>query len=100
MPPTGATMSRADWFAAADRMLGALAPFRSGSGALIALPGRVSWSGARSDDFEGYARSFLLLALRVAGAPGPPPPGRPPPRRPGPPPRPAPAPPPAGPPAG
>lgn len=64
------TMDRADWFAAADGMLGALAPFRSASGALIALPGRPSWSGARSDAFEGFARSFLLLALRVAGSGG------------------------------
>lgn len=64
---TDSTMTRADWFAAADRMLDALAPFRAESGALIALPGKPSWSGARSDAFEGYARSFLLLALRVAG---------------------------------
>lgn len=71
MPPEALhTMDRADWFAAADRMLDALAPFRSDSGALIALPGRASWSGSRSDALEGFARSFLLLALRVAGDDG------------------------------
>lgn len=68
--PGSPTMERDDWFAAADRMLEALGPFRSGSGALIELPGRPSWSGSRSDAVEGFARSFLLLALRVAGGDG------------------------------
>lgn len=61
-------MSRKDWLAAADGLLAPLEQFRSASGALIALPGRASWSGERSDALEGFARSFLLLALRVAGS--------------------------------
>ncbi|MFC9560471.1 DUF2264 domain-containing protein [Agromyces sp. NPDC056965] len=63
-------LTRAQWFAAADRLLAALEPFRSASGALVELPGRPSWSGARSDALEGFTRSFLLTALRVAGAEG------------------------------
>ncbi|MBW1641151.1 DUF2264 domain-containing protein [Microbacterium resistens] len=63
-------LTRDGWLDAADRLLGALAPFRLDSGAGIRLPGRPSWSGARSDLLEGYARSFLLLAFRVAGAGG------------------------------
>jgi hypothetical protein len=61
-------LSRDDWVSAADRLLAPLEGFRSRSGALIALPGRASWSGERSDALEGFARSFLLLALRVAGS--------------------------------
>lgn len=63
-------LTRSQWFAAADRLLAALEPFRSASGALVELPGRPSWSGARSDALEGFARSFLLTAFRVAGADG------------------------------
>lgn len=63
-------LTRSQWFAAADRLLAALEPFRSASGALVELPGRPSWSGPRSDALEGFARSFLLTAFRVAGAAG------------------------------
>ncbi|KRC62323.1 hypothetical protein ASE14_00245 [Agromyces sp. Root81] len=66
----GSVFTRADWFCTADRLLDALTPFRSDSGALIDLPGRPSWSGRRSDAHEGYARSFLLVAFRVAGSAG------------------------------
>ncbi|MER8184755.1 DUF2264 domain-containing protein [Kitasatospora sp. NPDC094015] len=68
-PYTGWT--RAHWEAAADRMLAAVDPYRSPGRALIDLPGpRPSWSGPRSDGLEGFARTFLLAALRVAGAGG------------------------------
>ncbi|TXS11041.1 DUF2264 domain-containing protein [Streptomyces sp. adm13(2018)] len=68
-PYTGWT--RAHWEAAADRLLLAVRPFASPRYGLIDLPGpRPSWSGARSDGLEGWARTFLLAALRVAGAGG------------------------------
>ncbi|MDX2559879.1 DUF2264 domain-containing protein [Streptomyces sp. TX20-6-3] len=68
-PYTGWT--RAHWEAAADRLLLAVRPFASPRHGLIDLPGpRPSWSGARSDGLEGWARTFLLAALRVAGARG------------------------------
>ncbi len=40
------------------------------AGALLHLPGRPSRSGVRSDGLEGYARTFLAAAFRVAGADG------------------------------
>ncbi|GAA2785478.1 DUF2264 domain-containing protein [Streptomyces showdoensis] len=64
-PYTGWT--RAHWEATADRLLLAVRPHASPRGGLIALPGpRPSWSGPRSDALEGYARTFLLAALRAA----------------------------------
>jgi len=68
-PYTGWT--RAHWEGVADHLLAATAPYASPGRALINLPGsRPSWSGRRSDGLEGYARTFLLAALRVAGAGG------------------------------
>ncbi|MGW8766623.1 DUF2264 domain-containing protein [Streptomyces sp. NPDC055815] len=68
-PYTGWT--RAHWEATADRLLLDVRPFASPGGGLIDLPGpRPSWSGPRSDGLEGWARTFLLAALRVAGAHG------------------------------
>ncbi|MYV67598.1 DUF2264 domain-containing protein, partial [Streptomyces sp. SID2131] len=65
-PYTGWT--RAHWEAAADRLLLGVRPFASPRHGLIGLPGpRPSWSGPRSDGLEGWARTFLLAALRVAG---------------------------------
>ncbi len=65
-PYTGWT--RAHWEALADRLLDALVPYASPGGAQYRLPGRTSRSGERSDGLEGFARSFLLAAFRVAGA--------------------------------
>ncbi|SEN50609.1 DUF2264 domain-containing protein [Nonomuraea pusilla] len=62
-PYTGWT--RAHWEAVADGLLAAVQPYRSADSALITLPGRESWS--RCDGLEGYARTFLLAAFRVAG---------------------------------
>ncbi|MGW5688861.1 DUF2264 domain-containing protein [Nonomuraea sp. NPDC003754] len=62
-PITGWT--RAHWEAAADGLLAAVEPYRSHDRALVDLPGRASWS--RCDGLEGYARTFLLAAFRVAG---------------------------------
>ncbi|MEU9295524.1 DUF2264 domain-containing protein [Streptomyces sp. NPDC048266] len=68
-PYTGWT--RAHWETTADRLLLAVRPFASPRYGLVDLPGpRPSWSGARSDGLEGWARTFLLAALRVAGAGG------------------------------
>lgn len=67
-PHTGWT--RQHWEAVADGMLHAVQRFASPHRALIDLPGRPSRSGVRSDGLEGYARTFLLAALRVAGAAG------------------------------
>ncbi|MFI8289181.1 DUF2264 domain-containing protein [Streptomyces sp. NPDC085614] len=68
-PYTGWT--RAHWETTADRLLLAVRPYASPRGGLIDLPGpRPSWSGVRSDGLEGYARTFLLAAFRVAGAQG------------------------------
>ncbi|MFD7415530.1 DUF2264 domain-containing protein [Kitasatospora purpeofusca] len=68
-PRTGWT--RAHWEAVADELLTAVRPFASPGQALIDLPGTgPSWSGRRSDGLEGYARTFLPAALRIAGAGG------------------------------
>lgn len=64
-PYTGWT--RAHWETTADHLLLAVRPHASPGGGLIDLPGpRPSRSGARSDGLEGYARTFLLAALRAA----------------------------------
>ncbi|WP_326694198.1 DUF2264 domain-containing protein [Streptomyces sp. NBC_01766] len=68
-PYTGWT--RAHWEKAADELLLAVRPWASPRHGLINLPGlRPSWSGTRSDGLEGYARTWLLAAFRVAGAKG------------------------------
>lgn len=60
--------TRAHWEATADGLLRATAPYASPRNGLIVLPGaRPSSSGPRSDGLEGFARTFLLAALRVAG---------------------------------
>ncbi|ARX87925.1 hypothetical protein SMD44_07410 [Streptomyces alboflavus] len=67
-PLTGWT--RAHWEALADRQLQALVPYATPKFAQYRLPGRGSWSGVVSDGLEGFARSFLLAAFRIAGAAG------------------------------
>ncbi|MFF2959251.1 DUF2264 domain-containing protein [Streptomyces sp. NPDC057963] len=62
--------TRAHWEATADRMLDALVPHATPGFAQYRLPGRTSWSGVVSDGLEGFARSFLLAACRIAGAGG------------------------------
>ncbi|MFI2641878.1 DUF2264 domain-containing protein [Streptomyces sp. NPDC018610] len=67
---------RAHWEAAADGLLTAALRHAGPHHALINLPGpRPSRSGPRSDGLEGYARTFLMAAFRVAGADGQDPPG-------------------------
>ncbi|MFJ9582438.1 DUF2264 domain-containing protein [Streptomyces acidicola] len=67
-PVTGWT--RAHWEATADRLLEGLLPYASPGFAQYRLPGRASYSGPWSDGLEGYARSFLLAAFRIAGSQG------------------------------
>ncbi|MEU6486918.1 DUF2264 domain-containing protein [Streptomyces sp. NPDC046887] len=67
-PYTGYT--RAHWEAAADGLVRAAWRWATPGGALLDLPGRPSVSGVRSDGLEGYARTFLAAAFRVAGAGG------------------------------
>ncbi|MGW2374470.1 DUF2264 domain-containing protein [Kitasatospora sp. NPDC001683] len=77
LPPEDRTLSphtgwtRAHWEAVADGLLAAAGRFAGPEHALLDLPGeRPSISGRRSDALEGYARTFLLAAIRVAGAGG------------------------------
>ncbi|MFF8828359.1 DUF2264 domain-containing protein [Streptomyces sp. NPDC015131] len=67
-PCTGFT--RAHWEAVADGLVRAAWRWATPGGALLDLPGRPSVSGVRSDGLEGYARTFLAAAFRVAGAGG------------------------------
>ncbi|WP_175409865.1 DUF2264 domain-containing protein [Streptomyces sp. TRM64462] len=67
-PYTGWT--RAHWEAVADGLVRAAWRWATPGGALLDLPGRPSYSGVRSDGLEGYARTFLAAAFRVAGAGG------------------------------
>ncbi|MEV0635517.1 DUF2264 domain-containing protein [Streptomyces sp. NPDC050619] len=67
-PITGWT--RAHWEAMADRLLDGLLPYASPGFAQYRLPGPPSHSGPWSDGLEGFARSFLLAAFRVAGSDG------------------------------
>ncbi|WCN04752.1 DUF2264 domain-containing protein [Streptomyces sp. M92] len=67
-PYTGYT--RAHWEAVADGLLWAAWRWSTPGRALLDLPGRPSRSGVRSDGLEGFARTFLAAAFRVAGAGG------------------------------
>ncbi|MFJ8725958.1 DUF2264 domain-containing protein [Streptomyces sp. NPDC093269] len=67
-PYTGYT--RAHWETVADGLLASAWRWSTPGDALLHLPGRPSRSGVRSDGLEGYARTFLAAAFRVAGADG------------------------------
>ncbi|MFD4242961.1 DUF2264 domain-containing protein [Streptomyces sp. NPDC058525] len=63
--------TRAHWEATADGLLAAAARYASPGHALINLPGPgPSISGTRSDGLEGFARTYLLAAFRIAGSGG------------------------------
>lgn len=63
--------TRAAWEELADDLLEGVARYRSPLGARFDLPGpRPSSRGTRMDGLEGFARSFLLAAFRMAHAPG------------------------------
>lgn len=63
-------IGREHWAAIADNLLVAVRPFASADHSSIDLPGRPSVSGVRADGLEGFARTFLLAAIRVAGDQG------------------------------
>ncbi|WP_022901935.1 DUF2264 domain-containing protein [Humibacter albus] len=67
-PYTG--WGREHWAAIADHMLLSLRPYFSTTRSHVNLPGPTSSSGADSDGFEGYARSFMLFAFRLHGERG------------------------------
>lgn len=67
-PYTGYT--RAHWERLADQLLLSVRGHASPQHSLINLPGPASVSGRWSDGLEGFARTFLLAAFRVAGAGG------------------------------
>ncbi|MFD5390349.1 DUF2264 domain-containing protein [Streptomyces sp. NPDC127074] len=61
---------RARWERTADDMLLAVRPYATEGHGLIHLPGTPSHNGVHSDGLEGFARTFLLAAFRLAGAAG------------------------------
>lgn len=66
-PITG--WNRADWLALADRMLEAARQVASPRHALLSFPGEPGGYGADVDALEGFARTFMLAAFRIAGSP-------------------------------
>lgn len=66
-PITG--WGRGDWLALADRMLDAGRQVASPRHALLSFPGTPGGYGAEVDALEGFARTFMLAAFRIAGSP-------------------------------
>jgi hypothetical protein len=62
--------TRTHWEAVADHLLAAVGPYATPGFAQFRLPGRPSRQGVQSDGLEGFARTFLLAAYRIAGAGG------------------------------
>ncbi|MEU6408299.1 DUF2264 domain-containing protein [Microbispora sp. NPDC046933] len=62
--------TRAHWESVADHLLDSVVPYATDGFAQFRLPGRPSRSGPVSDGLEGFARTFLLAAFRIAGAEG------------------------------
>ena len=63
-PRTGWT--RAHWEACADRLIAGAIAHSSPTGARVCFPGTVP--NDPTDELEGFARSFLLRAIRLAGS--------------------------------
>ncbi|TDC61276.1 DUF2264 domain-containing protein, partial [Streptomyces hainanensis] len=61
------TPPRTTFTRTADRLLLAVRPHATDHHAQIRLPGPASANGAWSDGLEGFARTFLLAAFRLAG---------------------------------
>src|SRR5699024_7597342 len=57
--------TRADLVTLADDLLAAVAPYASPGGAQITLPGTPGGYGTAVDGLEGFARTFLLAAMRL-----------------------------------
>ncbi|GAA5049507.1 hypothetical protein HNP84_004260 [Thermocatellispora tengchongensis] len=62
--------TRAHWESVADHLLESVVPYASDGFAQFRLPGAPSRQGVVSDGLEGFARTFLLAAFRIAGAGG------------------------------
>lgn len=60
-------LTRQDWEAHADLLLEGAHRCARPSHARISFPGRSSAAGADMDGLEGFARTFLLAAFRIAG---------------------------------
>jgi hypothetical protein len=67
-PRTGLT--RAHWESAADVLIDGAWQHANADGSLLRLPGSPGAAGVASDGLEGFARCFLLAALRIRGAGG------------------------------
>lgn len=67
-PYTGWT--RAHWAALADDLLLATRPWTSPDCSHVDLPGRTGGYGHDIDGLEGFARTFMLVAFRLAGERG------------------------------
>ena len=63
-------LTRESWGAVADRLLLSLRTWASPDHARIELPGPQSAYGRDSDSLEAFARSFLLMAIRLKGEDG------------------------------
>jgi hypothetical protein len=63
-------LNRTDWERFADRLLDSVAGYATPGFAQFRLPGRTGRSGELSDGLEGFARTFMLAAFRIAGAGG------------------------------
>ncbi|WP_285136270.1 DUF2264 domain-containing protein [Microbacterium sp. lyk4-40-TSB-66] len=77
LSPRGTTTSstvpgwtRSDWTGFADRLLEAAREHASDNGARITFPGAEGGYGRAVDGLEGFARTFLLAAFRLAGDDG------------------------------
>ena len=66
-PLTG--WDRSHWVAVADAILAGATRHASPSGALIRYPGGPGPLGSDVDHLEGFARTFMLAAFRIAGDP-------------------------------
>ncbi|MEV1005164.1 DUF2264 domain-containing protein [Nonomuraea sp. NPDC050202] len=60
---------REHWVKVADGLLEAVTPYATPGSAQYRLPGRAGRAGPASDGLEGFARTFLLAAFRLAGDP-------------------------------
>ncbi|WP_221583906.1 DUF2264 domain-containing protein [Microbacterium sp. G2-8] len=75
LPPLDQALSlrtgwtRAHWECVADAILDGAARHQSPGGALIRYPGQPGGYGADVDALEGFSRTFMLAAFRIAGDP-------------------------------
>lgn len=76
LPPPNVPLSpytgwdRSHWVALADHLLASVLPYATPGLAQYRLPGRPGMAGAACDGLEGFARTFLIAAFRIAGAGG------------------------------